>query len=159
MSVLRRWWTQHQRLAWCLLLSALLIIYGLWQVTLLYCNDAYVQSNIVTITAQSSGYIQQIPVPDNATVQAKQLLLKIDPTPFQLKLQALYSEAEEAKAHIAVLTFQQKIDLEKYKALKASYGCAAPCSPSARRPKLSFRRPNATKYPAPNYWHAYRPRR
>ncbi|HEX5339537.1 MAG TPA: HlyD family secretion protein [Gammaproteobacteria bacterium] len=68
----------------------LLIIIGLWywahteryQST----DNAYVIADQVGIAAQISGRVSAVPVSQNQTVQTGQVLLQIDPAPFQLAL-------------------------------------------------------------------------
>ena len=58
-------------------------------------DNAYINGPIVDITAQVSGPAAQIVVRDNQTVSQGQLLLLIDPRPFQIAL-------DQAKANLAL---------------------------------------------------------
>ena len=58
-------------------------------------DDAYVKSRILSVTSNVAGQIVEIPVADNQSVKAGDVLVRIDPAPYQLKLAT--EEAELAK--------------------------------------------------------------
>lgn len=71
-------------------------------------NDAYVEADQVGISTDVSGLVKEINVTDNQHVAADQVLFRLDPLPFQYKL-------DQAQAQLGVVR-------ENLDALKANYG-------------------------------------
>ena len=70
-------------------------------------DDAYVQANVLTVSTDVSGIVDQIPVQDGEHVKEGQVLFRLDPLKFQIAL-------DEARANLA----QTVLNLD---ALKADY--------------------------------------
>ncbi len=83
-----------------------LIIYFIFTHLVLYCNDAYVHANLIHIAPRVSGNIVAIEVNNNQYVHAGDVLLKIDPVPFQLQANEATAELQQATAQIGVLQQQ-----------------------------------------------------
>lgn len=66
-------------------------------------DDAYIQANVVHIAAEISGRAIKVPVRDQAVVKKGDLLLRIDPRPFQVKVSS-------AKAQLALARLQVGAD-------------------------------------------------
>jgi len=62
-------------------------------------DDAYVRANLVGIAPHVSGPIVELPVVDNQTVKAGDLLFVVDPRPYQVTL-------DRARAELAVVESQ-----------------------------------------------------
>jgi membrane fusion protein (multidrug efflux system) len=58
-------------------------------------DDAYIKSRILSVTATVGGQITEVPVTDNQTVKAGDVLIQVDPAPYRLKLAS--AEADLAR--------------------------------------------------------------
>jgi multidrug efflux system membrane fusion protein len=63
-----------------------------------FTDDAYVRSDLVAIAPQVSGPIIEVAVQDNQPVRRGDLLARIDPTPFQLGVDAATAALAQAEA-------------------------------------------------------------
>jgi membrane fusion protein, multidrug efflux system len=63
-----------------------------------YTGDAYVESDLVSLSPQVTGRIIAVHVSDNQDVKEGDLLATIDPVPFQLAVDQRRAEAGEARA-------------------------------------------------------------
>jgi membrane fusion protein (multidrug efflux system) len=68
-------------------------------------NNAYLRADAVVISPKVSGYVIQVSVRDNQAVGAGQMLIRIDPTPYQ-------AARDMAEAELA----QRKADLIRFRA-------------------------------------------
>jgi membrane fusion protein (multidrug efflux system) len=68
-------------------------------------NNAYLRADAVVISPKISGYVTQVSVGDNQTVAAGQMLIRIDPTPYQ-------AARDMAEAELA----QRRADLVRFRA-------------------------------------------
>jgi membrane fusion protein, multidrug efflux system len=96
--------TSHRRRALLLLVAAGLVV-GLWWglgYLIAYTDDAYVESDVVPVTAQVAGPIEAVHVSDNQWVKRGSILFTIDPTPFRLQLQQAIAHEQEAIAQLPV---------------------------------------------------------
>jgi membrane fusion protein, multidrug efflux system len=66
-----------------------------------YTDDAYVLSDLVAIAPQVTGHVVAVHVGDNQPVKRGDLLLTIDPVPFQLAVAQKQAEVNASKAQIA----------------------------------------------------------
>jgi multidrug efflux system membrane fusion protein len=79
----------------------LLAIFIAWEIftsLVAITDDAYVRSDLVAIAPQVSGPIIEVAVHDNQPVRRGDLLARIDPTPFQLAVDAAASALAQAEA-------------------------------------------------------------
>jgi membrane fusion protein (multidrug efflux system) len=102
----------RRRLRWALflLLPIALIVGGYLYVeggASMSTDDAYVQADRVGLSTDVSGMVKSIEVKDNQHVAAGQVLFRLDPLPFQLKL-------NEAEAQLGVIA-------DNFNALKENY--------------------------------------
>jgi multidrug efflux system membrane fusion protein len=84
-----------------ILLTGLLAWWGSGYV-FAYTDDAYLASDIVSITSEVSGPIEAIHVTDNEWTTRGTLLFTIDPMPFQLALEQARAEEARAEAQLPV---------------------------------------------------------
>src|SRR6185503_17536939 len=61
-------------------------------------DDAAVDGHLVPVLAKVSGYVQAVNASDNDHVKADSLLVKIDPTEYQVKLQQAEADLAAARA-------------------------------------------------------------
>src|SRR3984893_11579403 len=86
-------------------------------------DDAYVQAHSVLISPKVSGYISEVPVEDNQSVLAGEILARIDPRDYQTALDQARASVTGAKASIDTLSrqiAQQKLAVEQARQLVAS---------------------------------------
>jgi membrane fusion protein, multidrug efflux system len=88
---------------WLAAFFGLLFFYFLFDYFFLYCNDAYVQTDLIKITPRISGYIDQVYIHDNQAVTQGQPLIKIDDTPFKLNLDEKKNELKQANLELELL--------------------------------------------------------
>ena len=82
-------------------IGALLLLLVAWQLLtsfVAYTDDAYVRSDLVAMAPQVTGHIITVAVSDNQIVHTGDLLIEIDPTPFQLAVNASRAELLRANA-------------------------------------------------------------
>lgn len=79
-------------------------------------DDAYVDVHSSMISPRISGYISEVPVNDNQTVQAGQVIARIDPRDYQTALDRARADVAAAQAQIATLRqqiAQQKLTIDQ----------------------------------------------
>ena len=84
--------------------SAFMTIFGLewWNTnkSIVSTDNAYVRSSITTMSSRVSSYILEVPALTNAVVKKNDLLVILDPEPYQNKVNSLSASLEAAKAKI-----------------------------------------------------------
>lgn len=75
-------------------------------------DDAYVQAHSVLISPKVSGYISEVPVDDNQSVKAGQVLARIDPRDYQTAL--AQARANVAAAEASIDTLNQQIAEQQF---------------------------------------------
>ncbi len=100
----RRW----GRLALMLLVPLLVIIAGTayWQSLQghVSTDNAYVQQDKVSISAQVGGRIVEVDVKENRSVEAGDLLFRVDPEPYRLQIAQTDAAIASAQANVAALS-------------------------------------------------------
>jgi membrane fusion protein, multidrug efflux system len=86
-------------------------------------DNAYLQSGLVEVSASVSGKVVSVSVHENQVVKAGQELFRIDPTPFQVAVEAAQAQLADARTQIG--------------AQQASYG-AAQAETKAAQAKLAY---------------------
>lgn len=81
-------------------------------------DDGYVEADIIQVAAQIEGPITQSPIKNDARVKKNDLLLEIDPKPFQIAVDQAKAELEQTRQDVqalveAVKTAQAAIDSAK----------------------------------------------
>ena len=83
---------------------AFLTIFGLewWNTnkSIVSTDNAYVRSSITTMSSRVSSYVLEVPALTNAVVKQNELLVVLDPEPYQNKVDSLNAALEAAKAKI-----------------------------------------------------------
>jgi membrane fusion protein, multidrug efflux system len=69
-------------------------------------NDAYLQADIVHMAPDVSGRIVELNVRDNQTVHRDDVLFRIDPVPFQLRVEQAQATVRSLEAKLAVTADQ-----------------------------------------------------
>jgi membrane fusion protein (multidrug efflux system) len=78
------------------LIAGIVVAVHYWRLSRIYVStdNAYVNANRVEMAAQVSGPVSSLYVRDQQTVQAGELLLQIDPQPYQLAVDAAEAQLE-----------------------------------------------------------------
>ncbi len=96
---------------------AFLTIFGLewWNTnkSIISTDNAYVRSSITTMSSRVSSYVLEVPALTNAVVKQNELLVVLDPEPYQNKVDSLKAALEAAKAKIEAA--KAKIEAAKTK--------------------------------------------
>ena len=92
------WFKHHVVLGTLLGLLVLFTVYELVSGILVYSRDAYITTDVIGVAPQVSGPLSTLAVKDNQVVQKGDLLIKIDPEPFQLDLDRLQASLDLARA-------------------------------------------------------------
>lgn len=100
-----------RRLLWMLLLPALLLG-GAWtyyraNAHLVSTDNAYVQQDKISISAEISGRIVEVGVRENQVVKAGDLLFRIDPEPYRIAM--AQADAAIAAAQVKVVGMQTEL--------------------------------------------------
>ncbi|MFC7397043.1 HlyD family secretion protein [Chelatococcus sp. GCM10030263] len=81
---------------------ALFALYELSVLVFAYTGDAYVTSDLVTLSAEIEGPVSELAVKDNETVTKGARLFTIDPTPYQLAVDEATAALANAEATLAL---------------------------------------------------------
>ncbi len=96
-----------RKLAFLVFLLACLAGFGLWWLESrgkVSTDDAYIDGDIYLVTPRIDGYAEKVLVEDNQPVEAGQLLVAIDPLPFEVAVSQARAELAQAEATLAGLT-------------------------------------------------------
>jgi membrane fusion protein, multidrug efflux system len=88
-----------------LILGGLAVCVGIWRLSeefFAYTDDAYVTSDIVAVASEVTGPIVAVHVHDNQLLKAGDLLVSIDPQPFQIALEQCRATLAQAQAQLPV---------------------------------------------------------
>jgi membrane fusion protein (multidrug efflux system) len=101
----RKWWIAGGIVVALILLIAAVLW---WLHTRHYesTDDAFIDTRIVTISAQISGAVANVPVTDNQPVETGALLMTIDDRLFQAQLAQAIAQVNQAEANVANLDAQ-----------------------------------------------------
>ena len=91
--------------------AALAAAYFYWAGGRVSTDDAYVEGPINAITPRVTGYVTAVLVRDNESVRQEQVLVELDPTPFEVALAEARASLAEAEANLASL--ELGVPLEK----------------------------------------------
>lgn len=87
-------------------------------------DDAYLQADIVHMAPDVSGRIVQLDVRDNQKVQRGQVLLRIDPEPYRLRVDQARAAVHELEATLDVTAEQVASQTSKADAAARGIGAA-----------------------------------
>jgi multidrug efflux system membrane fusion protein len=113
----------HRRRALLVLFALVLVVAAWWGSGYLfaYTDDAYLTSDLVSITPEVSGPIEAVQVTDNEWVKRGTPLFTIDPLPFRLAVEQTRAEEARAEAQLPV----DQAEVEGLQAQKESADAAA----------------------------------
>ena len=94
-----QWFKNHIVIGTLLALLILYFGYEILSQVLVYSRDAYITTDVIAVAPQVSGPLAILAVRDNQVIHEGDLLLKIDPEPFQLDLDRLQASLELARAN------------------------------------------------------------
>ncbi len=83
-------------------IAALFAGYEIVTTFVAYTDDAFVRSDLVAIAPEVTGRIIAVHIVDNQPVKTGDLMIEIDPTPFQLAVNQRAAALEETKSQIEV---------------------------------------------------------
>ena len=86
-----------------LAIGAILLLFIGWETVtsvVAYTDDAYVQSDLVAFSPQVTGHVAAVHVQDDQQVHRGDLLVSIDPVPFQLAVDARRAALASANAQV-----------------------------------------------------------
>ncbi|MBV8402449.1 MAG: HlyD family secretion protein [Acetobacteraceae bacterium] len=111
-----RWWLKHLLIvAAAVVFLAAAAVYGdyYWRTGrfLVSTDDAYVEAHSVLISPKASGYLSEVPVDDNESVKAGQVLARIDARDYRTTLDQ--ARANVAVAQAGIDTLNQQIGQQK----------------------------------------------
>jgi membrane fusion protein, multidrug efflux system len=82
-----------------------ILAYRWWRDYLRYVrtDDAYVQAKVALITPRVSGTVVELPVNDNWQIKTGDLLVRLDPTDFRVKLRDAEAALAQARQQVAAM--------------------------------------------------------
>jgi membrane fusion protein (multidrug efflux system) len=83
-------------------------------------DDAYVRGEVTAISSRVSGYAVEVPVNDNFSVKATQVLVRVDPRDFRMNVEKAQAALDEAKADLAQIGAQRKLQESKIAVAEAA---------------------------------------
>jgi membrane fusion protein, multidrug efflux system len=89
------------------------LIYYLFNRGKVSTDDAYVDGHIYSITPRVAGYVTVVPVSDNQLVKKGQILVKLDPVPFETALSEAKASLAEAEATLTSLDLGVPLELNQ----------------------------------------------
>jgi membrane fusion protein, multidrug efflux system len=101
---------------WLTTIIVLLIVVGglgyyLWSRGKISTDDAYVDGHIYVITPRVSGYITDVYITDNQEVKKGQVIVTLDPTPYEVALAGSKAALAEAEATLTSLDLGVPLEL------------------------------------------------
>jgi membrane fusion protein (multidrug efflux system) len=87
-------------------------------------DDAFIDAHIVRLAPRVAGQVLRVPVRDNQEVQKGQLVVEIDPAPFQVRLDQANAAEAEAKGRLAQAGSQLSVAKANAEQAQAEVGVA-----------------------------------
>lgn len=112
---------RQRALLFLLTLAAAFLVWWLSGYLFAYTDDAYLTSDVVSITPEVTGPIEAVDVKDNEWVGRGTLLFTIDPVPFRLAVEQARAEEARSQAQLPVDQAQLQL-LEAQKEFSGSRG-------------------------------------
>ncbi|MBO9710020.1 MAG: HlyD family secretion protein [Caulobacter sp.] len=103
-------------------------------------DNAFVQADTVQVAPQISGYVAEVLVADNQRVEAGQVVARVDPAPFQARLDQAIANAQALDA--AIKSVDDKVSLEQAMIAQRAAGVTS-AQADAGRAKADLERYNA----------------
>lgn len=98
-----------------------------WYATARYIektDNAYIRSEITQISSKVAGYVKAVPVGDNATVAAGDVLVRIEQLEFQVRLENGRKKLDERRAGLVVAQSKSRLQQSRIDACKAQLASA-----------------------------------
>jgi len=89
-----------------------------------YCSDAYIRANIATISPRIEGHLIKVDVINNRKVKKGEVLVTIDPYPYQLKRDVQKAALNQQEIQLQIIATQLDNAVKVEKAMKISYDLA-----------------------------------
>jgi len=96
------------------------LIYGRYLRTHISTDDAYIEAAIHTIASELPGRVLNVPVAENQVVSEGELLVRLDPKPFEEGLKEAEANLEKEKKHLDQLAAARLSQDAKVKASEAT---------------------------------------
>jgi membrane fusion protein (multidrug efflux system) len=87
-------------------------------------DDAYVRADQITISSHIAGYVESVPVRDNETVRAGQVVATIQDDDYRAKVRGAQASLEAARSAVEVLAGQAALQSQKVAAAAAQVRAA-----------------------------------
>ena len=87
-------------------------------------DNAYIRSEITQISSKVAGYVRDVPAGDNAMVAAGDVLVRIEPLEFQVRLENGRKKIEERKAGLRVAQNRSRLQQSRIEASRAQLSSA-----------------------------------
>lgn len=114
-------YAKHLMIAFAVILIFLIHSIYVWSITQ-STDNAYIEADIVGVSPEVSGVIEEIAVPENSLVEAGQVIAKINDRAYRAALDKADASVEEAKREIEINDQNIKLsDIELSKAQEVYY--------------------------------------
>lgn len=100
-----------------------------------YCSDVYIRAHIIEIAPRVQGHLISVLVKNNQSVKKDDLLMEIDPTPYQLMLDVKTASLKQQGARLKILQTKYKMSEHELSAVRDQYRLAL--KKKARMQKLA----------------------
>jgi membrane fusion protein (multidrug efflux system) len=87
-------------------------------------DDAFIDANVIRLAPQVAGRVLRLPVRDNQEVKKDQLVVEIDPAPFEVRLDQAKAAEAEAKGRLAQARSQLAVTRANAEQAQAQVGVA-----------------------------------
>jgi len=101
-----------------------LFVYRHWRATHISTDDAYVEGRIHTIAPKISGTVTLVNVADNQAVRAGEVLVELDPSDYDVKVQETASSAESERMKLRELESRLDAAQRQMAEIRAAIGAA-----------------------------------
>jgi len=88
-------------------------------------DDAYLQTNLTPLSAQISGYVQSVPVQDYDHVQAGQVIVQLDDSPYRAAMEQAAAGVATAQAQLQAVQAQRPLLQANLRAAQAVIAATA----------------------------------
>lgn len=106
----RKRWRRHLLLAGPLVVALAVLVFWLRGGRYVTTDNAYLESDKVTVAANVAGTVSEVAVHDNQSVKAGDVLFRLDDEPYRLALQSAQAQLAQAEVDLTALqaTYRQR---------------------------------------------------